>query len=104
MLYSEFLNVTVARSCHRAFFFDFVQNLEMCSANNKIMDFNLFYSFFFVTHTYYLIFGVILALFLAQNFKTKVLTAQKKSTFRMSAQALSQSYFIDPPPRPTTPW
>ena len=34
-------------------------------------------------HTYQVIFSDIFALFLAQNFKTKVLTAQKKSTFRV---------------------
>ena len=60
--------------------------LRFEEANKKIMDLNLFYSFFFMIHTYYVIFGVICALFLAQNFKIKVLTARKKkkSTFRMS--------------------
>ena len=41
------------------------------------MQFNLVYSFFFIFHTYYVIFCEIFALFLAQDFKTKVLTVQK---------------------------
>ena len=41
------------------------------------MYFNLFYSFFFLLHTYQVILSDIFALFLAQNFKAKVLTAQK---------------------------
>ena len=38
-------------------------------------------------YTYYVIFSEILTHFLALNFKTKVLTAQKKSSFRMSGRA-----------------
>ena len=45
------------------------------------MHFNLFYSFVFMFHTYYVIFCDIFALFLAQHFKTKVLTAQKNLLF-----------------------
>ena len=37
-----------------------------------------------MTYIYYVSLGVIFALFVAKNFKTKVLTAQKKSTFWMS--------------------
>ena len=50
--------------------------LKFAWANWKVMNFNLFYIFFFMFHTYYVIFCDIFALFLAQNFKTKVLTAQ----------------------------
>ena len=53
------------------------------------MYFNLFYSFFFLLHTYQVILSDIFALFLAQNFKTKVLTAQK-STFRMFKRYTSE--------------
>ena len=52
--------------------------LRFACTNYKSMHFNLFYSFFFfMFHAYYMIFSDIFALFLAQNFKTKVLTAQK---------------------------
>ena len=53
------------------------------------MQFNLFYSFFLILHKYQVIFSDIFPLFLAQNYKTKVLTVQKKSSFRMSGLALS---------------
>ena len=41
------------------------------------MHFNLSFYFFLMIHTYYVILGVIFLLFLAQNFRTKVLTVQK---------------------------
>ena len=41
------------------------------------MHFNIFHSFSLMIHTCYGIFTEIFALFLAQNFKTKVLTAPK---------------------------
>ena len=41
-------------------------------------------------------FGVIFALFLEQNFKTEVLTAQKKSTFRMSGDRFHEIARQDP--------
>ena len=40
-----------------------------------------FYSVFLMFHIYYAIFSEIFAHFLVQNFKTKVLTAQKKIIF-----------------------
>ena len=44
----------------------------------KIYEFKpLFTVFFFRFHTYYVIFSEILTHFLAQNFKTQILTAQK---------------------------
>ena len=43
----------------------------------KNYAFKPFLKFFFTIHTYYVIFGVIVAFFLAQNLQTKVLTAQK---------------------------
>ena len=52
------------------------------------MDFNLFDSFVFMINKYYLIFDVILALFLAQNFETKSFDSAKKSTFRMSGSMI----------------
>ena len=55
---------------------DLAQNLGNCKRKQKFMHFSLFFSFFFMFPTYYGILGVIFALFLAQNFKTKVLTAQ----------------------------
>ena len=51
------------------------------------MNFNFFFP------TYYLILGVIFALYLLLNIKTKVLTAQKKNTFRMSA--LKKTIFLN---------
>ena len=60
-----------------------VQNLEICMRKpHFLFKLYLFYSFCFMIHTY----DVIFALFLAQNFKTKVLTTHKKSTFRKSGQ------------------
>ena len=41
------------------------------------MQFDLFYSFFFIFYTYHVILCEIFVLFVVQNFKTKVLTAQK---------------------------
>ena len=49
---------------------DFAQNLESFMRKP-------FFFFFLPLWQYYAIFGVIFALFLAQNFKTKVLTTQK---------------------------
>ena len=68
---AEFLNVTVSRSCDRAKFNEFVQILE--NSMHKLK----YHAFKFICHTYYVILCVILALFLAQILKTKVLTAQK---------------------------
>ena len=49
---------------------DFVQNLEICMRKQFFLFyFNIFQTFFFMIHTYYVIFGVIFALFLAQNLK-----------------------------------
>ena len=62
--------------------------LRFACANYKGIHFNIFYSFFFIFHAYLVIFNDIFAFFLAQNFKTKVLTAQKKSTFRMSVEGV----------------
>ena len=53
---------------------EFAQNLDNCMRKlKKYMHVNLF----FMIHKYYVILGVIFALFLAQHFRTKVLTAQK---------------------------
>ena len=49
----------------------FAQILENCVRKLKN------YAFQPIFHTYYVILGVTFALFLAQNFKTKVLTAHK---------------------------
>ena len=84
----NFLKVTVTRSCDGANFFWRRHNiLKFLCANYKYLHFYHFYSFFFIFHTCYIFFSDIFALFLAQNFKTKVLTAQK-STFRMSVWAM----------------
>ena len=58
-------------------FLEFAQNLEHCMRKLKIYAFNLLFSFFFMIHIYYVSLGVVFALFLEQNFKTKVLTAHK---------------------------
>ena len=64
---------------------DFAQNLEIFMRKlRKYALTPLFYSLFFMIHTYYVMFGVIFAFFLGQKLKKKVLTAQKKSSFRMS--------------------
>ena len=74
----EFLNVTVARSCDRAkFSWPCAKSWDLYGKTQNVMHFNPFYIFFFLIHTYYVIFGLVFGLFLAQNFKTKVLTAQK---------------------------
>ena len=52
------------------------------------MHLKLFYIIFFIFHTYNVILCDILRLFLKQNFKPKVLSAQKKSSFRMSVKTL----------------
>ena len=79
----EFLNVTVSRLCKMFLTLRKVLRFECAKKNH---GFNLFYRFFFMIHTYYVISGVICALFLGQNFKIKVLTMQKKITFWMSEQ------------------
>ena len=49
---------------------DFAQSLEICMRKLRIYAITpLFYSLFFMIHTYYVMFGVIFALFLAQKFK-----------------------------------
>ena len=64
---------------------DFAQNLKICVHKfKKIIILNSFTVYFFMFHTYFMIFSENFLLFLAQNFKTKVFTAPKKSTFRMS--------------------
>ena len=68
----------------RKIFLSLRKILKIVFANQKCMHFNIFFSFFYVINTYYVILGVIFALCLAQNFKTEVLTVQKKPTFRMS--------------------
>ena len=50
------------------------------------MHFNLLYSFFLHVSD---IFRDFFVLFLSQNFKTKVLTAHKKNTFRMSVLGIA---------------
>ena len=58
-------------------FTEFAQNLENGMCKLKIYAFYpLFMFFFLIIHTYYVILGV--TLFLAQNFRTNVLTAQKR--------------------------
>ena len=75
----ELIKVTVSRSCK----YTKKKNLTLrkimifSCENKKIMHFNLFYSFFFKFHTYYVIFSDIFALFCAQNIKSKVLAAHK---------------------------
>ena len=78
MVTSEFLKVTFSRSCDRARIFW----LRAKSWNLKVQTKNLciFTSltvFFFMFHTYCVTFNEIFALFVTQNFKIKVLTAQK---------------------------
>ena len=65
---------------------DFAQNLEICMRKQKIYAFQPRLQFFFYScFTYIMWLSVNLCpLCLAQSFNTKVLTAQKKSTFRMS--------------------
>ena len=48
---------------------DFAQNLEICMQKLKNYSFKPLLPFFFMIHTYYAIFGLILALFLAQKCK-----------------------------------
>ena len=81
---TEFLNVTVSRSCDRANFPDLAQNPEICMRKPKIYAFTPLLQFFFMIHTYYVIFGVIFALLRAQNFRTKTFDRSKKSFFRTS--------------------
>ena len=50
--------------------------LRLHAQTKNVMHFHLFYSFFFMLDSYYVNFCDIFALFLAQNFITKVLTAQ----------------------------
>ena len=57
---------------------EFAQNLDYCIYELIFFAFQpLFVVFFFLIPTYYVILGVIFALFHLQNFKTKDLTAQK---------------------------
>ena len=78
--------LTVVRP--RNFFSDFAQNFGICMPKLKMcMQFNLFYSFFLYLSHILCDFSKICLLFLAQNFKTKVWTAQK-STFRMSGSSI----------------
>ena len=59
-----------------------VQNLENCMPKLEIYAFQpFFFSFFFTIPTYYMVLCVPFTLFLAQNFKTKVWTTQKKINF-----------------------
>ena len=72
----------MSRSCGRATaqnFPEFAQNLENCM-RKPIFFFSIlttFSVFFYIIHKYYVLLDVIIALFLAQNFKMEVLTAQK---------------------------
>ena len=83
---AESLNVMVSRSCDRTkFSWVCAKSWWLCAKtkNVRILP-SLFVFFFKMIHTYYVSLGMIFPLFLAQNFQTKVLTVQKKSTFRMS--------------------
>ena len=53
------------------------------------MLFNICFIFSFMIPTYYVILDVIFALFLAQNFKTKVLAVQKNLLLECLHQSLS---------------
>ena len=57
---------------------DFAQNLDICTYKLNSYAFSLLLHFFpFMCHIYYVNLCVIYALFLVQNFKTKVLTMQE---------------------------
>ena len=84
-LNAEFLKVTVSRSCNRTnFSWVCAKPWELYVQPKNVCIFTFFLQFFFMIYTYFVTLGVIFTLFIAQNFKTKVKTAQKKSTFRMS--------------------
>ena len=55
----------------------FAQNLETFMRKQKNMHFKLFYHFILIYHTHWKIFSDFFVPFLAQNFKTEVLTTQK---------------------------
>ena len=79
MTWAEFVNVTVSRSCDRAKLSRVcAKSWELYLQTKKLCNLNTFKKlFFYIIHTFHVILGVIFALFLAQNFKTEVLTAQK---------------------------
>ena len=57
---------------------DFPQNLEICMRKLKIDAFKSFFTIFlFMIHKCYVLFFAIFKFFLAQNLKTKILTAHK---------------------------
>ena len=72
---SKSQGITVVRQ--RKIFMTLRKISRFVCANKKIMNFNLFYSYFFMFHKYCVIFSENFELFLAQNSKTKVLTTQK---------------------------
>ena len=75
---AEFLKVTVSRLCDRAHIFWLcAKSWDLYAQTTKLCILNSFTVFFFLFHAYELILSDIFAIFLAQNFKTKVLTAQK---------------------------
>ena len=76
---SEFLKRAVVRSCDRAkIFWPCVKSWDLHEQAKNLCILTFFAVFYFMFHTYQVIFSDIFALFLAQNIKTKVLTAQKK--------------------------
>ena len=70
------------------------KNLEKCMRNLKMYVFNFSSCFFLNDSQISCDFRCFLPLFLAQNFRTKVLTAQKKSTFRMSIAWLYRRFVL----------
>ena len=63
LLKPEFLKVTVSQSCNRAKFYDFAQNLEICMRKFKKKIVTSVTVFFFMFHTYKVIFSDVFALF-----------------------------------------
>ena len=79
----------------RKIFLSLGKILRIVCLNSKFIYLTSFSVFLLlIIHTYYVILEVIFTLFLVQNFKTEVLTAQKKTNFRMSAQKLYKFFLI----------
>ena len=71
---------------------DFAQNLEICMHKMKIYAFQPLLQFFSSCFTFIIGFPVrFFPIFLAQDFNTKKFTAEKKSTFKMSAPGFDGS-------------
>ena len=75
---AEFLKVTVSRSCDRAkFVWLCSKSWDLYAQTKNLCSLTSFTVFFFMFYIYHVIFCEIFVLFVAQNFKTKVLTAKQ---------------------------